>query len=90
MIRHGRSWWAFGVLVALLVAGVLSQFASGEPDGLERVATDQGILEQAVEREGLLAYDSVGGLLGVVLVLAAALTLSWVLRRRSADISRGR
>jgi cobalt/nickel transport protein len=90
MKTRGRVWWVAGIALALLVAGVLSQFASGEPDGLERVATDQGILEQAVEREGLLAYDSAGGLLGVVLVLAAALALSWVLRRRSADASRGR
>lgn len=37
--------WTFlgiGLLVTLLVAAVLSGFASGEPDGLERVAIDEG------------------------------------------------
>lgn len=38
---------AAGVAVALIVAGVLSGFASGEPDGLERVSIDQGFEEEA-------------------------------------------
>ena len=39
-----RLWWFLGIglLVALLVAGVLSGFASGSPDGLEKVSIDQG------------------------------------------------
>ncbi|MFH1330825.1 MAG: PDGLE domain-containing protein [Actinomycetota bacterium] len=44
-----RLWWFLGVglVVALLVAGVLSGFASGDPDGLERVSIDEGFDETA-------------------------------------------
>jgi hypothetical protein len=44
-----RLWWFLGIglLVALLVAGVLSGFASGDPDGLERVSIDEGFDETA-------------------------------------------
>lgn len=44
-----RLWWFLGIglLVALLVAGVLSGFASGSPDGLERVSIDEGFDEAA-------------------------------------------
>ncbi len=36
-----------GVLTALLVAGLLSPFASSHPDGLERVAEDWGFAGKA-------------------------------------------
>ena len=36
-----------GVLVAAFFAAVVSQFAAGDPDGLERVAADEGFLESA-------------------------------------------
>ena len=85
-----RVWWFAGIVVTLLVAGVLIRFASSAPDGLERVATDQGIAGQAVERQGVLSYDGAGGLLGVALVLLVALALTWALRRRSAGATRGR
>ena len=39
-------WWIVGYLVALGVA-LLSPLASGEPDGLERVAENEGFLEKA-------------------------------------------
>jgi len=44
-----RLWWFLGIglVVALLVAGILSGFASGEPDGLERVSIDEGFDETA-------------------------------------------
>lgn len=42
-----RWFLAAGAVAALVVAGVLSGFASGEPDGLERVAIDQGFDETA-------------------------------------------
>ncbi len=87
---RSRVWWIAGVVVALLVAGVLSRYASSEPDGLERVAADQGVAGQAVERQGLFSYDGVGGLLGVALVLVVALALTWALRRPSAGASGGR
>ena len=39
-------WWIVGYFVALAVA-MLSPLASGEPDGLERVAEDKGFLDTA-------------------------------------------
>ncbi len=44
-----RLWWFLGVglVVALIVAGVLSGFAAADPDGLERVAIDEGFDETA-------------------------------------------
>lgn len=41
-------WWHIGLLISLLVA-LLSPLASSSPDGLERVAEDQGFLERAAE-----------------------------------------
>ena len=42
-----RAFVAGGVLTALLFAVVVSQFAAGDPDGLERVAADTGIAASA-------------------------------------------
>ena len=39
-------WWIVGYLIAL-AAAALSPFASGAPDGLERVARDKGFDEAA-------------------------------------------
>jgi cobalt/nickel transport system permease protein len=39
-----RTFVSAGVLVALVFAAVVSQFAADEPDGLERVAEDTGII----------------------------------------------
>lgn len=45
----GRTFWIGGVLAALFVAAVVSQFAFDDPDGLERVAADQGFIDRAEE-----------------------------------------
>ena len=37
-----------GVLVALLLAGVASYYASGDPDGLTKVSEDQGFAQTYV------------------------------------------
>jgi hypothetical protein len=39
-------WWHIGLALALLPA-ILSPLASSAPDGLERVAQDQGFIEAA-------------------------------------------
>jgi cobalt/nickel transport protein len=38
--------WLIGLGVALIIAVLLSPFASSDPDGLERVAEDKGYLEE--------------------------------------------
>ncbi|CAN5225064.1 energy-coupling factor ABC transporter permease [soil metagenome] len=42
-----RTFALAGLLVAVLFATVVSQFAVGNPDGLERVAEDQGFIDAA-------------------------------------------
>ena len=83
-----------GLLVALVLAGVVSLRASDRPDGLERVAEDQGFADQAKEHpvDGPLADYELGGrdsavpgLVGVVLVLVLVSGTTYVLRRRSQD-----
>ena len=92
-----RLWWFLGVgaAVALIVAGVLSGFASGEPDGLERVSIDEGFEEAAADHvladspladyavegveDGRLS-TGLAGVIGVVITLAVAGALFYGLR----------
>lgn len=92
-----RTLLAAGALVALVLAGVFSYYASQSPDGLEKVAADKGI--DAKEKphdmaDGPLADYSVkgvhnerlsGGLAGVLGVGATLLVgtgVFWVVKRR--------
>ena len=89
---------AVGLLVALLLAGVVSIYASSSPDGLERVAEDEGFASEAEEHvaaDGPFAdYELTGGggtgvagVVGVVVVLVVATGGAYVLRGR--DSSKG-
>ena len=69
-----------GATLSLLLAGVVSFFASGRPDGLEYVATSKGFLDSATEHafggSPLADYGEVGGIpVGVVGVFGVLLTL---------------
>jgi hypothetical protein len=78
-----RGQWLAAFGVCLLVAGVLSRVASDQPDGLERVAEDQGIAAHATAATGLLdAAHASSALLGLGIVLLLTTGLSWALRRR--------
>ena len=92
-----RTFLVVGVLVALLLAGVVSYYASSAPDGLDRVARDQGIARTEREHgaaDGPLAgYEArgveddrlstlVAGVTGSLVVLALFGGLTFVLRRR--------
>src|SRR5262245_2303500 len=77
-----------GGAVALLLAGVVSVFASSSPDGLEHVAGEKGFLETA--RAHLLAdlpladYGKVGGIplaLAGILGVVVPITIGWLLLR---------
>ena len=96
----GRSLWVVGLAVALLVAGVLSWYASASPDGLEWAAEQAGFLGTAEDSAaaaspladyGVSGIDSErlsGGLAGVVGVLVTLLLaggLALLLRRRGRD-----
>lgn len=91
-------WVALGLLaVALVLAGVVSHYASSEPDGLNKVAQDTGIAateqDHASAGSPLAGYASKGignerlsgalaGVVGVLVVLALAGGLTFVVRRR--------
>lgn len=76
-----------GLLVAALVcAGIVSRFASGDPDGLTKVSEDKGFADTEVtHHSGLFDYGSLSGIIGVLVVLVAAGLLTLALRRRGAD-----
>jgi len=89
-----------GFLVAVLVAAVVSQFAAGAPDGLERVAIDTGIAASAEQHpldSGVFAEYAtsgvgnetvslaVAGAAGTVIALAVAFGLFFTIRDRSGD-----
>ena len=86
-----------GLLVALLLAGVVSYYASSSPDGLNRVAEDKGFSstekEHASEDSPLADYGTKGvtderlsggvaGVVGCLVVLVLAGGLALVVRRR--------
>jgi hypothetical protein len=88
-----------GLLVALLLAGVVSFYASRSPDGLNRVAEDKGFSDtqtkHASDGSPLAGYGTKGvtderlsrglaGVAGCVVVLALAGGLTYVVRRRGA------
>lgn len=98
--RGGRRLWLVAGAVALLLAGIVSAYASSQPDGLERVAEDKGFLEAADDHDlggspladyGVEGVDddrlSVGlaGAIGVVLTLAVGGGLFWLVRKRDGE-----
>ncbi|MFI1304822.1 energy-coupling factor ABC transporter permease [Streptomyces sioyaensis] len=95
--RSVRRVWLAGLAAAVVCAGGLSYYASASPDGLEKVAHDQGIDAKAKDhatKDSPLADYSVkditdprlaGGLAGIIGVgatLAAGTGVFLVLRRR--------
>ncbi|MFJ3274763.1 energy-coupling factor ABC transporter permease [Streptomyces sp. NPDC086776] len=95
--RSTRKVWATGLVTALVLAGFVSFYASASPDGLEKVAADQGIDEKTephVSKDSPLADYGVrdvsdarisGGLAGVIGVGATVVVGSgvfWAVRRR--------
>lgn len=89
-------WLAAGILlVALLLAGVVSRFADHDPDGLNRVAQDHGFADTAEDHpaDGSpfagYAHTPVAGVLGVLVVLGLAGGVTFVLRRRPQPVDGG-
>ena len=95
--RRTRMFWLVALLVALLVAGVGSYYASAHPDGLEHVARQVGFADRAEDSAAsggpLADYRTRGvadarlsgglaGVAGVLTVLSLTAGLALVLRRR--------
>ncbi|GAA4696739.1 PDGLE domain-containing protein [Nocardioides conyzicola] len=71
------------LLVALVLAGVVSRFASGSPDGLSKVSQDHGFAGSERTHDSVFGgYGSVSGVIGVLVVLALAGGLAYLARRR--------
>ena len=98
MSRPSTRATALGILlVALVLAGVVSFYAAATPDGLTKVSEDEGFASSEKEHatgDGPFAgYGSsfidderlsggVAGVVGVVVVLALGTGLAYVVRRR--------
>jgi cobalt/nickel transport system permease protein len=98
-MTRNRVFLAAGVLVALLLAGVVSFYASAAPDGLEKVAVDQGLdvtaRDHALGDSPFAGYGTKGvddrrlsgglaGVTGVMVTLGAAGGLFFVLHHKTS------
>ena len=64
-VLTNRKFYIAGFIVSLFLAGVVSFYASSDPDGLERVAEDIGFIETAKDHsnaDGTLADYGVKGI----------------------------
>jgi len=93
-----KKFYALFFIAALSLAGGLSFYASSSPDGLEKVAEDEGFLESAEDSAlsnspladyGLAGLDSerlsvgIAGVIGVVVTAIVALALFSLIKKRS-------
>jgi hypothetical protein len=93
-----KKFYALFFIAALSLAGGLSFYASSSPDGLEKVAEDEGFLESAQDSAlsnspladyGLAGLDSerlsvgIAGVVGVVATAVIALALFTLIKKRS-------
>jgi hypothetical protein len=94
--RLGRWWWVAGLAIAAAVVVILAPLASPDPDGLERVAEDQGFLERARDAiynifpdytlpfiDDPVISTIAAGFVGIALVFGAMWLLGRLLARRS-------
>ena len=90
-------WWLAGLAIAALVVVILAPLASGDPDGLERIATDQEFIESAQDAPYAIIPDYtvpgvdgglstiLAGLIGVVVVFGVLWVIGKALARRSQE-----
>lgn len=86
-----------GVAVALILAGVISFYASSSPDGLEKVAEDKGFIDSADDSQtadlpladyGTSGVDNarlsvgIAGVVGVAVTFAVAGGIFWLIARK--------
>ncbi|MFH9437590.1 energy-coupling factor ABC transporter permease [Streptomyces rochei] len=98
--RSRRGLWITGLVTSVVLAGFVSFYASADPDGLEKVAADQGIdrkTEEHASADSPLADYGVediadarlsGGLAGVIgvgVTVVAGSAVFWAVRRRRTD-----
>jgi hypothetical protein len=89
-----KKWWFLALIFCLMVA-TISPLASSSPDGLEKVAEDNGFLGAAqgpsfeviadyvfpgIQNEALATI--LAGWLGVLVTFGVAFGISWLVRSR--------
>jgi hypothetical protein len=89
-----------GLAVTAVLAGVVSGFASSSPDGLERVAEDEGFLDQGQDHDladspvadySVRGVDNsrlstgLAGLIGITVTFAVGYGVLFLVRRRSGS-----
>ena len=94
--RSAKGLLIRGLLLAFLLAGFLSGYASSSPDGLEKVAGDEGFLEAGRDSgfagSPLADYavrgidderlaGGLAGIVGVLLTVAVGTLLFWAVSR---------
>ena len=97
-----RRLMVVGILVCLVLAGVVSYYASSHPDGLERVAREKGFADSAAPHasdgspfagyatrgiDDARVSGGVAGVVGGMLVFVIAGGLFLAVRRRDHDSS---
>ncbi|MFJ5266217.1 energy-coupling factor ABC transporter permease [Streptomyces sp. NPDC088387] len=95
-----RAVWLSGLAASLVLAGVVSFYASASPDGLEKVAQDKGFIDSAEEHTnadspladyGVKDVDNarlsggLAGVIGVTATIVAGSGIFWAVRRRRSD-----
>jgi cobalt/nickel transport system permease protein len=98
--RGSLGWAIAGVIIALVVV-LFSPFASGDPDGLERVAEDLGFIQQGASAPyeilpdytiPLLGTTSlstiVAGVVGALIVAGITIAIGRMLRNPAASASK--
>ena len=93
-----RALWIAGLLLTLVIAGVVSYYASSHPDGLEWAAGESGFADTARDSAaadspladyGVAGVDDgrlsggLAGVIGVAVTLVLAGGLTLLLRRRT-------
>jgi cobalt/nickel transport system permease protein len=94
--KGGKGWIYAGVIISIL-AVLISPFASGDPDGLERVAEDLGFLNRGIEAPYQILPDYtvpflgetalstvVAGAVGALVVLGIIVLLGGLLKKRES------
>ena len=90
-------WWQIGLIVCLLVAA-FSPLASSSPDGLERVAEDEGFIGRAQEMPFQIIADYVfpgleneavatilAGIIGTLILFGLVYGVAWLAKSRSEE-----
>jgi hypothetical protein len=103
-VKNWRFYVGLGVVGLAIAVGValLSPLASSDPDGLERVAEDEGFLDEAKDPPYKVIADYVfpgvendsvatilAGVLGVVIVAALTFAVAFLLRRTRREARAG-